>query len=391
MGSDLAIFVVAALVTFSTVPLVRRLAVRLGAVVKPDERRVHLVPTPTLGGLSILLGFVVAIGVASQLGEFAPIFAGSTLPIGVVLGAVVMYGVGFIDDLREVSAPAKTAGMVLAGSVLSIAGVSIIFFRIPFLGFISLSPDLSALITVVWVMGMGNAINFIDGLDGLAAGVVGIAAVAFYFFAERLSDPAIALVGSDNAGGLIAIAVAGACIGFLPHNIHPAKIFMGDGGALLLGLLMAASTISVGGNSAEDFSGQTFFFFAPLFIPLVVLGVPIIDTAFAILRRASKRQGVATADKDHLHHRLMRLGHGQRRAVLILWMWTALLSALVLYPTYTGKDDGFVPLAIVGLALVLYTYFHPGIRGNGDNGDNGELGAPETPPPATDARAGSVV
>jgi UDP-GlcNAc:undecaprenyl-phosphate GlcNAc-1-phosphate transferase len=158
------------------------------------------------------------------------------------------------------------------------------------------------------------------------------------------------------------VIVLGLCLGFLPHNFHPARIFMGDGGALLLGLLMAASTVLVGGQTDDPFSGRTFFFYAPLFIPLIILGVPIIDTAFAILRRASKRSGVATADKGHLHHRLMRLGHGQRRSVVILWAWTALLSGFVLYPVYTGKGDAVVFVALVALCLLLYTYFHPGTR-----------------------------
>src|SRR5207302_3666639 len=135
-----------------------------------------------------------------------------------------------------------------------------------------------------------------------------------------------------------------------------------DSGALLLGLLMAASTISVGGSTDTEFSGQSFFFFAPLFIPLVILGVPILDTAFSIVRRASRRAGVATADKEHLHHRLMRLGHGQRRSVLILWAWTVLLCGLVLYPSYTGRGDAVVPLGIAGVGLVLFTVFHPAGR-----------------------------
>ena len=133
---------------------------------------------------------------------------------------------------------------------------------------------------------------------------------------------------------------------------------------------MAASTMAVGGSTDAEFSGSSFFFFAPLFIPLVILGVPMLDTAFAIVRRASRRAGVATADKEHLHHRLMRLGHGQRRSVLILWAWTALLSGLVLYPTYTGRGDAIVPLGIAGLALLLYTAFHPGARHARSNGDD---------------------
>ena len=137
---------------------------------------------------------------------------------------------------------------------------------------------------------------------------------------------------------------------------------MGDAGALLLGLLMAAATITVGGNTDTPFSGQTFFFFAPLFIPFFILGVPILDTLFAIVRRATRRSGVASADKEHLHHRLMRLGHGQRRSVLILWGWTALLSFFVLYPTFTGSGDAVVPVVVAALGLMLFTLFHPGRR-----------------------------
>src|SRR5690606_24281448 len=130
-----------------------------------------------------------------------------------------------------------------------------------------------------------------------------------------------------------------------------------------LGLLMAASTMSVGGRTSEPFSGQSFFFFAPIFIPVIILGVPMVDIAFAIIRRATRRRGIASADKDHLHHRLMRLGHGHHRAVLIMWTWTALLSGFVLYPTYTeGEGDALVPFGIAALGLLLYTVFHPGLR-----------------------------
>ena len=135
----------------------------------------------------------------------------------------------------------------------------------------------------------------------------------------------------------------GVCVGFLPWNVHPARIFMGDCGALMLGVLMAASTMSVGGSTDAVYSGQSFFFLAPLFIPLVILGVPILDTLFAIVRRASRRSGMTTADKEHLHHRLLRLGHGHRRAVFILWLWTALLSGAVLFPALTNRGDALVP------------------------------------------------
>ena len=354
------VFVVALVVTYVLTPAVWRLSVRIGAVVKPDERRVHQRPTPTLGGVAMLAGFLAAMAVAYQLPDFRPVFENSSEPLGLVLAALVILAVGVLDDLREVSAPAKIAGQVLAGSVLALFGVTIFYFRIPFADFIVLSPDLSFLLTVLWVVGMANAVNLIDGLDGLAAGVVAIAAVAMFLYADRLWQ-----AGLLDAGTIAPLAVAitaGLCLGFLPHNFHPAKVFMGDAGALLLGLLMAAATISVGGRTADQFSGQTYFFFAPLVIPFFILGVPFVDTAFAIVRRAVKRVALHEADKEHLHHRLMRLGHGPRRSVLILWTWTAILSGVVLVPTYTNQGNALVPLAVVALAVVLFTLFHPGIR-----------------------------
>jgi len=359
----------AALVTLVVTPAFRWLSFRVGAVQRPDERRVHTQPTALLGGAAILLGVLAGLATAWLRADFDEVFRNSTVPLGVALGALVIYGVGQLDDLREVSPPAKLAGSVFAGSILSIAGVSILFFRIPFGGLLSLSPDMSALLTVLWVIGMSTAINYVDGLDGLAAGIVAIGSAALLLYCERLAGAGA--IAPDNPGPIIAAATLGACLGFLPHNFHPARIFMGDAGALLLGLLMAAATIAVGGNTDTPFSGQTFFFFAPLFIPLVILGVPIIDTAFSIVRRARRGTGVTVADKDHLHHRLMRLGHGQRRSVLILWGWTVVLSAIALFPTYRqGQGDLYIPAAIAIAALLLYTWFAPGVRAQRSSGDN---------------------
>ena len=355
-----AVAAVAAVVTWAVVPLTQRLARRVGAIAAPDARRVHVRPTPTLGGLAMLAGFFAAVAAALLLGGFEAVFANDRQLAGVLVAALLMYGVGFVDDVLEVSAPAKLAGTVLAGSVLTLAGVSIVFFRVPFWTLVVLSSDLAVLVTVLWVIGMSHAVNLVDGLDGLAAGIVGIAAVAFFLYTVELARND--LLRADNIGPLVVAGVVGICLGFLPHNFHPARTFMGDGGALLLGLLMAAATISVGGQSRAQFSGQTYFFFAPLVIPLVILGVPVVDTLFAIIRRAATRSGVSTADKRHLHHRLMALGHGQRRSVLILWAWTALLSGVALYPVITGKGDGLVLFAILALALLLVTYFHPGVR-----------------------------
>ncbi len=360
MAQYLLILVVAALVTWLLTPPVRHVAIRLGAVVSPDARRVHERPTPTLGGAAMYGGFLAAMAVASVLPQFRSVFRGTSEPLGLLIGATTMFAVGALDDLREVSPPAKLAGQVFSGSLLSLLGVTLLFFRVPFAGFVVLSADLSPLLTVIWVALMANAVNLIDGLDGLAAGVVGIAGVAFFLYSLRLSDSG--LLAGSNLAPLVAIIAVGVCVGFLPHNAHPARIFMGDAGALFLGLLLATSTILVGGRTADQFSGQTFFFFAPLVIPFVILGVPMLDTALAVVRRAARRTSIAMPDKEHLHHRLMRLGHGQRRTVFILWAWTAVLAGFVLAPTYTNEGNALVPFGIAALALILYAIFHPTAR-----------------------------
>jgi UDP-GlcNAc:undecaprenyl-phosphate GlcNAc-1-phosphate transferase len=357
------VFAIALGVTLAATPLLRRLAQRFAIVAVPSDRAVHAQPIPYLGGVAMLLGFLAAMGVAWLSGSFPAMFDGSSTPLGVALGAVVLCGVGTLDDVRDVSAPAKTAGMVLGGSVMYLLGVSLLFFRFPFIdGLFVLGPDLAPLVSVLWVVGMANAVNLIDGLDGLAAGIVAIAAGSFFLYGHRLASADIGVLGPENASPLIAVIIAGICLGFLPWNVNPARIFMGDGGALMLGGLMAASTMLVGGQTSVEFSGQVYFFFAPLFIPFFVMGVPIIDTAFAIVRRARKRTSMAEADKDHLHHRLMRLGHGHARSVVILWLWSGLLSAFVLYPVYTGRGNAVVPIGVLAAGLLLLTFFHPGSR-----------------------------
>lgn len=381
LASCAIVFAVAVAVTYGLTPAVWRVAIRLGAVVLPDERRVHVRPTPTLGGLAMVAGFAAAMAVAYTLPEFRPMFENSSEPLGVMIAAVVILGVGVLDDLREVSAPAKVAGQVLAGSVLGLFGVTMFYFRIPFADFVVLSPDLSFLLTVLWVVGIANAVNLIDGLDGLAAGVVAIAAGAFFVYASRLTDAG--LLGPDNLAPLVLAILCGLCVGFLPHNFSTAKVFMGDGGSMLLGLLLAVATVSVGGRTADQFSGQTYFFFAPLVIPFFILGVPFVDTGFAIVRRAVKGARLSEADKEHLHHRLMKLGHGPRRSVLILWAWSAILSGVVLLPTFTNQGNAIVPFLLAGLAVVLYTVFHPSLSAANNAADLAADAAvwPKSPPP----------
>jgi len=360
----LFIGVIAAVVTFVSTPFVVKLATRMNWVVEPDERRVHKVPTPDVGGIAMFLGFIVALAIAWKMGRFSPVFDNNSEPLGVLLAAIVIFSTGLVDDIREISSPAKVTGTVIAGLVLVYFGATMFYFRVPFLDVFVLSNDWIPLITILWLMGMSQAVNLIDGLDGLAAGIVAIAAASFFLYSRRLDD--LGALAQPNMGPLIAIIALGVCLGFLPHNFNPAKIFMGDSGALFLGLLMAVSTSVVGGradpNSQTYTPGQTYFFLAPLFIPLFILGVPILDTLFAIIRRAVKRQGVATADKGHLHHRLMNLGHGQRRSVLILWLWTTILSGFVLYPIFTKAQTALIPIGTAAIALSLYTVLHPEVR-----------------------------
>jgi UDP-GlcNAc:undecaprenyl-phosphate/decaprenyl-phosphate GlcNAc-1-phosphate transferase len=361
-------------VTLVATPLCRRLALRTGVIVAPDERRVHARPTPLLAGLAMGMGMLAGMLTASQLPELADIFTRGWELGGVIVAAVLMLLVGTVDDIREVSPPAKTAGTVLCAAVLVFSGVGLNYFRIPFGGVIDLDPNWSFLLSVLWVLGMTMAINLIDGLDGLAAGIVAIAGGAFFVFATRLVDSGQLAPG--NIAPLVAVILVGMCAGYLPFNFHPAKIFMGDGGALMLGLLMAAATMVVGGRIGNEVAtpGSTYFFFAPLFIPLVILGVPILDTALSIVRRVVTHKGATTADKGHIHHRLIRLGHGQRRAVGILWGWTILLSALALY-----RSAVIVPVVVGAAGLMLYTVW-PVIRPR----------RPEPAAPGTEAVAPSV-
>jgi UDP-GlcNAc:undecaprenyl-phosphate/decaprenyl-phosphate GlcNAc-1-phosphate transferase len=355
------IALVAAVVTAVLIPGCIAISGRFGFIAEPDsERRLHAIPTPELGGLAMCIGAVVALGVGRLLPQFSEVYSSSLEPWGVVIAALVITGVGLIDDRFELSPPAKIAGMALAGSALVLFGVVMYFFRLPFVGAVVLSPDLLPLLTVVWVIGMANAINLIDGLDGLAAGVVMISALALLVYSDQLFDAG--LLGGENLGPVIAAATAGVCLGFLPYNWSPAKVFMGDSGAMLLGLLLAASTMLIGGRANPDaeveFGRQTFFFLAPLLTPFLILAVPMADTLFAIIRRTVGRKGVAIADRQHLHHRLLQIGHGPRRAVVILWCLSAISSGFALVPLFVQSRLALVPLVVAFLLLGGLTFFH---------------------------------
>ena len=360
MRGYLAVALVAAIVTASLLPFAIRLANRFGVLAQPDgERRLHQRATPVLGGSAMCVGMLVGLLVAWRMRQFHDVFRGSSEVLGVALAAVIIAAVGFADDVWEVSPPAKLAGQVLAGSAMYLFGATLDQVTLPFVGNVQISADLTPLITVLWVIGMANAINLIDGLDGLAAGIVAIASAAFLLYSTRLFDNQ--LISGSNMGPLIAAITLGICVGFLPFNFSPAKIFMGDSGSMLLGLLLATSTVVVGGRAVQGVRvpGQTFFFLAPLFIPILILAVPIGDTVRLAVRRTIRRTGMATADRDHLHYRLIELGHGPRRAVVLLWMLTAVLSAFALAPLFFTTKWVLVPLfgALGGVGLT--AFFHP--------------------------------
>ncbi len=350
----------AAVVTAATTPVVAYVARQKGWMAEPDERRSHPVATPDVGGIAFFIGLLASLGLASQMDRFSGLFQNNSELIGVLIAAVVIFVLGIFDDIREVSAPMKVTGVVVAALALVAFGVTMFFFRVPFLDVFILPNDWIPLFTVFWLLGMTQSINLIDGLDGLAGGIVAIAAASFFVYSKHLGD--VGLLSEPNIGPLIAIITLGICLGFLPFNFNPARIFMGDSGALLLGLLMAVSTSVVGGRAdpqSQDFSGQTYFFIAPLFIPLLILGVPIIDVIFAIFRRTLSGKGLATADRGHLHHRLIALGHGPRRAVVILWLWTGLLSAFALYPALSNKNPNLWLVLLAAMLLIGFTIFHP--------------------------------
>ena len=340
-------------------PVVARVARDSGWMATPDERRNHLEPTPDVGGIAFFVALVAAVALASLMDRFDPLFRNNSEFVGLLAAAVVVFAGGLYDDVRGVSAPMKTTIVVVAAAALVWFGVTMVYFRAPFVDVFVLSSDWVPLFTTLWLLGMTQAINLIDGLDGLAAGIVAIASASFYVYSRHLADQG--LLAQPNIGPLVAAITTGICIGFLPWNFNPARIFMGDSGALMLGLLVAVSTSVVGGRAspeADRVAGQTYFFVAPIFIALLVLGVPILDVLFAIVRRTMSGAGLATADTGHLHHRLIRLGHGPRRAVVILWAWTALLSAFALVPALNAGRSPLWAFGLAAAALLGFTLFH---------------------------------
>jgi UDP-GlcNAc:undecaprenyl-phosphate/decaprenyl-phosphate GlcNAc-1-phosphate transferase len=353
----LLIGLVAATVVFVATPLVEWFAKKVGAIDHPSDRKVHANPTPTLGGLAILLGLLGAGFGASLMPEFEDVFTQSSQWVGIAAGGIVIFMLGVVDDLRDLPAPVKLAGQVFAAGLLFLSGVKMQFLVVPGVASFSLGDDVSVLVTVLWIVAMINAVNLVDGLDGLAAGVVAIAASSFFVFAYELTGRVV-ILNSAYPAPLIAIAIVGVCLGFLRHNFYPARIFMGDSGSMLLGLVLGATTVSGIGSSNVVSSGpaEAFLAWFPLLIPVLVAALPILDAVFAVVRRVRRRRSVFHADKEHLHHRLMDLGHGHRQAVIVMYAWSALAAGAALAFTFWGNRLVFaLPIAVA--AIVVYTLF----------------------------------
>jgi len=347
----------AAAVTYLLTPPVRRLALRFGFMAEVRDRDVHAEPTPRLGGLAMLAGVGAGILLASKLPMMRAVFEGSNTAIALLSGVAIIVVLGIIDDRWGLDAPTKLAGQVLAAGVMAFQGIAIIW--LPIGGTFVLDPVTSVLFTVIIVLVSINAINFVDGLDGLAAGIVMVAAGAFFAYSYLLSVE----LGFERAtlATLVSVVLVGVTIGFLPHNFFRARIFMGDTGSMMLGLLLAAGTITLSGQvDPSAVAGGTLFpALLPVLLPVAVMALPLIDLLLAVIRRTRAGRNPFAPDKQHLHHRLLEMGHSQVRAVLLMYAWTALIAG-------SGVLIAFVPLPyaaaffVVGLGLLLFWVRRPG-------------------------------
>ncbi|CAN5585831.1 MraY family glycosyltransferase [soil metagenome] len=361
MREYLVVFLVAAAVTYLLTVVAREIALRTGAVAAVRDRDVHAEPIPYLGGLAMLGGLVAAYLVAKQLPFLSTssdfIFSDAK---AVILAGALVCGVGVLDDIFDLDALTKFGGQVIAVGLLVYSGIQFRFFYQPDGVQFSLDPSQGALLTALIVVATVNAVNFVDGLDGLAAGVVGISAMAFFLYCYQLTS--LNGVSKATTGALLSAALAGACTGFLAHNFHPARLFMGDSGSMLIGLVLSATAITVTTQfSDEDIAlgadGARASFLPmllPVALPILILIVPLADLVLAVVRRTRAGRSPFAPDKQHLHHRLLEIGHSHRRAVLIMWVWAGLIAfGTVLASLYTGPKVWTVVGAGLAVALLL--------------------------------------
>jgi UDP-GlcNAc:undecaprenyl-phosphate GlcNAc-1-phosphate transferase len=364
------VFLVTAAVTYLLTPLVRRIAVRTHAMHEPRARDTHVQATPLLGGLAMYGGLVAGLLVASRLSFVQDPFqsAGSRSQAGLLLAGGLVVVVGFADDRWGLSAISRLAAQVAAAGILVWSGQALPWLPTPNGGVFSLEPDLSVTLTILIVVVTMNAINFIDGLDGLAAGIVAVAALSFLVYSYSL----IKTIGSTSQS-LPAVAsalLAGMCIGFLPHNFYPARIFMGDIGAMLLGLLLAygpiSSTDSLDPALLTTYSLNhpldRFPTFLPLLVPAAIFVIPYADLMFAVVRRTKAGKPLMAADRQHLHHRLLNIGHSYRQSVLLMYLWAALFSVTVVSLSLVRTPSVLFIAATLVAVLALLPVTMPRLR-----------------------------
>lgn len=353
----------AAVGAFLLTPLVIAMSKKIGAVDVPKDRRVHHAPTPTLGGIAIFGGFAFAVGIAAIFPNMRSAFRFSEI-FGLLIGGAIALALGIADDRRELAAPAKLAGQICAAGVLFLSGVRLSYFWVPGVGVLFLSGDVSAILTIGWIVFLMNAVNFVDGLDGLCAGLTVIASAALFAYTLQLPTE---FLGPDPIAPLVAVALAGACIGFLRFNFNPAKIFMGDSGAMPLGFLLAGATISVIGRYAGS-SGSVGRVALPMvFTPIVFLALPITDVLFAVVRRLATGRPIYTPDKEHIHHQLMRLGHSHRQSVLVMYGWALLLAGGLIVAGVMPWGSFLLAFAVAGGTIAVFTLSPRFRNSNGDS------------------------
>lgn len=356
---------VAAAVTAVLVPPVAMLARRLGATRwragEGPTARSRIGQVPVLGGLAMFGGLLTALAVAAPRDAFAEVFSSTSEPVGLLVGAAVIVMVGVLDDLLDLSAALKLAGQLVAATLVAALGLQLQYFWLPGIGVVALSTDLGLVLTVMFLVAFINIVNLVDGLDGLAAGVSGIGAAAFLLYALRGGGAATSLLSSAT---LVAAITIGVSVGFLVHNWYPARIFMGDTGSMLLGLLLGASGVAHVGRSSSPTAAE-FVASVPLVVPLVVLAVPVLDTVLTVVRRLRSDRPVTRADLGHLHHALVASGHPHRRAVLVLYGWSLAAGFAVVGPLYL--PGGTVAALLVLLVLVVMGFTLVGLRPTSDD------------------------